>query len=97
MRDSCIGCPCLENGSHCFWYGNDRSPELDGCGNSFEEKPEFTQEESEAICYDPKYNIATSEQQDQWCFEGEEGMEKLYQNVRDSQERFRKAKENGNV
>ncbi len=92
MRKSCIGCPCLEPKDFCFWYQNNRSPELDGCGNSFEEKPEFNQEESEEICYNPDYNIASCKEMEEWCKSGEEGMDKLFQNVKDSEERFRQHK-----
>lgn len=55
MRDSCIECPAREekNGKpFCFYYHSHVRPMADeGCGNSFEEKPEFTQEESEVICF----------------------------------------------
>ena len=59
MRDTCIGCPSLEEKdckSWCFYYQSWVSVN-DACGNNFDEKPEFTQEEYEIIAYDifPKY------------------------------------------
>ena len=51
MRESCNECPSLEDkesGDWCFYY--QRWTDVDKpCGNTFEEKPEFTQEEYEEI------------------------------------------------
>ena len=55
MRDTCMDCPALETKEGegwCYYYQSWARPGEDcGCGNSFDEKPEFTQEESEIICY----------------------------------------------
>lgn len=91
MRDTCIGCASLETRDgkpYCFWY--DHVIE-DGsnvhCGNDFEEKPEFNQEELELIVYDPKYEVATVEQLDKWA--DEKNWDKIYDDVEKCKEKFR--------
>jgi len=94
MRESCDECPALEKRDgkdFCFYYQTWRDVSQP-CGNSFEEKPEFTQDEYEEIAYvlSDKYGKWTIEELDRIYLDKGEWTQEMKDDIKYSVE---KAKE----
>lgn len=91
MRDTCIGCSCLEwknKRPFCFYYESYRET-MDGCGNDFKVRPEFTQDESEeiAFCLADKYVKIPNEEKDRIFKETDEWPDEFDEDIKQAVEK----------